>query len=108
VARQDVRHQLKEDRFRKFYGGASPTGAVEHRSNLIKASVAIVIVLGLAGWRLFFTSTIAMNWPAGGAEQGGFAPTNTPIRPGGFAGGSRSFPTFASLKERADQRAHAV
>jgi len=54
---------LKEDRFRKFTAEQAHW-AVEHRDNLIKASAALVIVLGVLVGAIF-TSTIAMNWPAG-------------------------------------------
>ena len=44
--RADVRHQLKEDRFRKFTAEQAHW-AVEHRGNLTQASVALVVVLGV-------------------------------------------------------------
>ena len=56
--RADVRHQLKEDGFRKFTTEQAHW-AVEHRDTLIKAGVALVLVLGLlVGGYFYFNSKV--------------------------------------------------
>jgi predicted negative regulator of RcsB-dependent stress response len=100
--RADVRHQLKEDRFRKFTAEQAHW-AVEHRDNLVKASVAGVIVLGLlVGGYFYFNHRDEL---ASGELSKAVRTYNTPIRPAGSPE-QPEFPTFASLTERAT-KAHA-
>lgn len=100
--RADVRHQLKEDRFRKFTAEQAHW-AVEHRGNLIKASVALVVLLGvLVGGYFYFNHRDELA----SAELSKAVRTyNTPIRPVGSPE-QPEFPTFATLAERAS-KAHA-
>jgi tetratricopeptide (TPR) repeat protein len=100
--RADVRHQLKEDRFRKFTAEQAHW-AVEHRGNLTKASVALVVVLGvLVGGYFYFNHRDELA----SAELSKAVRTyNTPIRPVGSPE-QPEFPTFATLAERAS-KAHA-
>lgn len=100
--RADVRHQLKEDRFRKFTAEQAHW-AVEHRDNLIKASVALVIVLGLLiGGYFYFNHRDEL---ASGELSKAVRTYNMPIRAAGTPE-QPEFHTFASLAERAT-KAHA-
>ncbi len=95
--RADVRHQLKEDRFRRFTAERAHW-AVEHRDNLIRAGAALVVVLGvlIGGWFYFNHRDELAS-----AELSKAVRTyNTPIRPAGSPE-QPEFPTFASAAERA-------
>ncbi len=100
--RADVRHQLKEDRFREFTAERAHW-AVEHKDNLIKAGLALVVVLGvmIGGW-LYFNHRDEL---ASGELNKAVRTYNTPIRPAGSPE-QPNFPTFTSASERAT-KAHA-
>ena len=100
--RADVRHQLKEDRFREFTAERAHW-AVEHKDTLIKAGAPIVVLLALlvGGWFYFNHRDELAS-----AELSKAVRTyNTPIRPAGSPA-EPNFPTFASATERST-KAHA-
>ena len=95
--RADVRHQLKEDRFRQFTAEQAHW-AVGHRDTLIKAGSALFVALALlvGGWFYFNHRDELAS-----AELSKAVRTyNTPIRPAGSPE-QPNFPTFASMAERA-------
>jgi predicted negative regulator of RcsB-dependent stress response len=95
--RADVRHQLKEDQFRKFTTEQAHW-AVEHRDTLIKAGVALVLVVGLlVGGYFYFNHRDEL---ASADLSKAVRTYNTPIRAAGTPE-QPEFPTFASLTERA-------
>ena len=100
--RSDVRHQLKEDRFRQFTAEQAHW-AVEHKENLVKGGIALLVLLGVAvgGW-LYLNHRDDLA----SAELSRAVRTyNTPIRPAGTPE-QPEFPSFASAAERAT-KAHA-
>ena len=95
--RAEVRHQLKEDRFREFTAEQAHW-AVEHRDNLIKAGIALalVLVIGVGGWLY-----LGHRDELASAELSKAVRTyNTPIRPAGTPE-QPNFPSFVSATERA-------
>lgn len=99
--RADVRHQLKEDRFRAVTA-ESAHWAVEHRDKLIKAGIALLLVvgLGLGGW-LYLSHR---NELAGTELNKALRTYNTPLRPANSPE-QPGFPSFTSIAERA-KKAH--
>lgn len=100
--RADVRHQLKEDRFRQFTAEQAHW-AVEHRDSLIKGGIALLVLLvvTVGGW-LYLNHRDEL---ASGELSKAVRTYNTPIRPAGSPE-QPEFPTFASAAERA-AKAHA-
>jgi TolA-binding protein len=100
--RAQTRHQLKQDAFSRVTIGAAEKTAdwsVEHRSTLIVAiiAVAVLIAAGVGGWYY-----LSMQDEKAGLELTQAVRTmQTPIRQAG-APAQPDFPTFASIKERAD------
>ena len=100
--RADVRHQLKEDRFREFTAERAHW-AVEHKGTMLKAGAALVALLAIAigGW-LYLNHrdelASAELSKAVRTYSTPLRPANTPEQPG--------FPTFTSVAERAT-KAHA-
>jgi TolA-binding protein len=100
--RAQTRHQLKQDAFSRVTIGAAEKTAdwsVEHRSTLIVAIivVAVLIAAGVGGWYY-----LSMQDEKAGLELTQAVRTmQTPIRQAG-APAQPDFPTFASIKERAD------
>ncbi len=95
--RADVRHQLKEDRFREFTAERAHW-AVEHKATLIKAGAAVVVLLALAigGW--FY---INHRDELASVELSKAVRTyNTPLRPA-KSPEQPGFPSFTSATERA-------
>jgi predicted negative regulator of RcsB-dependent stress response len=95
--RAEVRHQLKEDRFRQFTAERAHW-AVEHKGNLIKAGSALVVVLALliGGWLYFNYRDELASAELNQAVRTYNTPiraANTPEQPG--------FATFTSASERA-------
>ena len=95
--RADVRHQLKEDRFRQFTAEQAHW-AVEHRDTVIKAGGAAIVLLAvLVGGYFYYNHRDELA----SAELSKAVRTyNTPIRPAGSPE-QPNFPTFASMAERA-------
>ena len=99
--RADVRHHLKEDRFREVTA-ESAHWAVEHRDTLMKAGIALLVVaaLGIGGWLY-----VNHRDEAASAELNKAVRTyNTPLRPAGMPE-QPGFPSFTSAAERA-KKAH--
>jgi predicted negative regulator of RcsB-dependent stress response len=95
--RADVRHQLKEDRFRQFTAERAHW-AVEHRETLIKAVGGLVLVVALvAGGWLYFSHRDEL---ASADLSKAVRTYNLPIRPAGTPD-QPNFPSFASLSDRA-------
>ena len=95
--RAEVRHQLKEDRFREFTAEQAHW-ASEHRGNLIKAGIAAAVVLALliGGW-LYFNHRDELA----SAELSKAVRTyNSPIRPAGSPE-QPGFESYTSIAERA-------
>jgi predicted negative regulator of RcsB-dependent stress response len=95
--RAQVRHQLKEDRFREFTAEQAHW-ASEHRSNLIKAGAAVAVLLAviIGGW-LYFNHRDELA----SAELSKAVRTyNAPIRPAGTPE-QPGFESFTSITERA-------
>jgi predicted negative regulator of RcsB-dependent stress response len=99
--RADVRHQLKEDSFREFTAERAHW-AVEHKDSLIKAGIALVVVLAVAigGW-LYLNHRDELA----SAELSKAVRTyNTLLRPAGTPE-QPGYATFTSATERA-KKAH--
>jgi tetratricopeptide (TPR) repeat protein len=95
--RADVRHQLKEDRFRTATA-ESAHWAVEHRDTLVKAGIALLVMLavGVGGW-LYLNHR---NELAGTELNKALRTYNTPLRPANSPE-QPGFPSFSSAAERA-------
>lgn len=100
--RADVRHQLKEDKFRQFTAEQAHW-AVEHRDTLVKAGMALALVLGvlIGGW-FYFNHRDEL---ASGELSKAVRTYNSPIRPAGTPE-QPNFPSFTSMAERA-AKAHS-
>ena len=95
--RADVRHHLKEDRFREFTAERAHW-AVEHKGTMVKAGSAMVLLLAvtIGGW--FYLNhrdelASAELSKAVRTYTTPLRPANTPEQPG--------YPTFTSATERA-------
>ena len=99
--RADVRHQLKEDRFREVTA-ESAHWAVEHRSTVIKAGIALLLALGLGvgGW-LYVNHRDEL---ASADLSKAVRTYNTPLRPANSPE-QPGFPSFTSINERS-KKAH--
>jgi TolA-binding protein len=100
--RAETRHQLKQDAFSRVTIGAAEKTAhwtVEHRSTLVIATVAAVIVLGavVGGW--YYLN--AQDEKASLELTQAVRTMNTQLRPAGSPA-QPDFPTFTSAKERAE------
>ena len=100
--RAETRHQLKQDAFsRATLGAAEKTvhWSVEHRGTLVRAAVAVAVVLAivLGGW--YYLS--AQDEKASVVLGQGIRTLDTPLRPAGTPA-QPDTPTFDSAKERAD------
>ena len=100
--RAEVRHQLKEDRFRQFTAEQAHW-AVEHRDNLIKGGIALAVVLAVVAGGWFYLNH--RDELASGELSKAVRTYNTAIRPAGTPE-QPEFPSFASAAERAT-KAHA-
>lgn len=99
--RADVRHHLKEDRFREVTA-ESAHWAVEHRGTVIKVGTALLVVAALAigGW-LYLNHR---NELASAELNKALRTYNTPLRPAGSPE-QPGFPSFTSAAERG-KKAH--
>jgi len=100
--RAQTHHQLKQDAFSRVTIRAAENTAhwtVEHRSTLIIAAVAVVVIvaLGLGGWYYLNTQDEKANLEFSQAVR----TMETQLRPAGVPPQPDS-PSFASAKERAD------
>ena len=105
--RAEVRHQLKEDRFRQFTAEQAHW-ASEHRDNLIKggAAVAVVLALLIGGWFYFNHRDELAS-----AELSKAVRTyNSPIRPAGSPEqpGYESYTSLAERATKAHQKFEAI
>src|ERR1700680_3998109 len=101
-APQEPRRQLKQDAFSRVTIRAAENTAhwtVEHRSSLLIAGIAVVVILavGLGGWYYLSTQDEKASLEFSQAVR----TMNTPLRPAGVPAQPDS-PSFASPKERAD------
>ena len=100
--RAETRHQLKQDAFSRVTIGAAEKTAdwtVEHRSAIVIATIAAVVVLGalIGGW--YYLG--AQDEKASLALNQAVRTMDTPLRPAGTPE-QPDFPTFTSVKERAE------
>ena len=100
--RAETRRHLKQDAFSRVTIRAAENTAhwtVEHRSTLLIAGIAVVVILavGLGGW--YYLS--AQDEKASLEFSQAVRTMNTPLRPAGVPAQPDS-PSFASPKERAD------
>jgi predicted negative regulator of RcsB-dependent stress response len=99
--RAQTRHQLKQDAFSRVTIGAAERTAdwtVEHRSTIIVAAIAAIIVIGgiLGGWYYLNAQDEKASLDLSQAVR----TMDTPLRPAGTPE-QPDFPTFTSAKERA-------
>jgi tetratricopeptide (TPR) repeat protein len=100
--RAETRHQLKQDAFSRVTVAAAERTAdwtVEHRSTLIIATIAAVVILGLGigGWYYLGVQDQKASLELNQAVR----TMETPLRPAGSPE-QPDFPTFTSIKERAE------
>jgi TolA-binding protein len=100
--RAETRHQLKQDAFSRVTIGAAEKTAhwsVEHRSTLLTAGIAVVVVLALVfgGWYYLSTQDEKASLEFAQAVR----TMDTPLRPAG-APAQPDVPTFTSAKERTE------
>lgn len=100
--RAETRHQLKQDAFSRVTIGAAEKTAdwtVEHRTTLIIAVIAAVIVIGgvIGAWYYLNTQDEKASLDLGVAVR----TLDTQLRPPGTPE-QPDFPTFTSAKERAE------
>ncbi|MBZ5613091.1 MAG: tetratricopeptide repeat protein [Acidobacteriia bacterium] len=99
--RAETRHQLKQDRFSKVTLEAAENAAhwtVEHRSKLIAAAVAVVVIAAVAfgGW--YYVNT--QDEKASAELSTAVRTFETPVRPAGVPA-QPGYDSFASPQERA-------
>jgi TolA-binding protein len=100
--RAETRRQLKQDAFSRVTIRAAENTAhwtVEHRSTLLLAGIAVVVILavGVGGWYYLGTQDEKASFEFSQAVR----TMNTPLRPAG-APAQPDSPSFASPRERAD------
>jgi len=101
--RTETHHQLKEDRFRAVTihaAEATVHWSVEHKSKLIAAVVAVVVLIAAVSgtWYYFEQQDLKASVDLGKATR----TLDTPIRPAGMPP-QPDAPSFASSKERATE-----
>jgi tetratricopeptide (TPR) repeat protein len=99
--RAETRHQLKQDRFSKVTLEAAENAAhwtVEHRSKLIAATIAVVVIAAVAfgGW--YYVNT--QDEKASAELSTAVRTFETPVRPAGVPA-QPGYDSFASPQERA-------